>query len=497
MKTPPFYHALIKIDPLCHLSMLCRALRWRLVIAGTLSLIGGLLLGTMVVSSQSALAQESTPAANRSVLQSISGFDKQRIEAVSAWWRRPEDPQSISEAAKLLFQVNRLGRSSLASRPSRPISTASDPLTWEIGDAVAISGRAKSIASARITDDLADVLEFSEVFRIELETDDGTTLRVIATSIPQAWISLWSQTQTLDQPMSAIGMVVSAGGDTEPRLIATPNVAWFPAAERSEGASGIRSHWALLAQYGFDVSMIQQLRSLNRQPLVAADQNAFYSMLRAAAEVQAADQPQPETIDAADLLRNPGDSIGKRIRLRCQSVRITRITLNNPAIIAALGSDHYWQIDALGELGNVVIRIEPQDKTVEPAVFENRYPVSLATIRLPDFLAKAIGDDRSTGLRNDVLMLSQQLTVEGFFYRLWSYENDLMQQHGGGNQFGPLVMASQIIDSEPPRTDVVGVSKIGQWAAISAIVMMFAAGTWIYVTSRQDAAARAKRDASS
>jgi len=147
----------------------------------------------------------------------------------------------------------------------------------------------------------------------------------------------------------------------------------------------------------------------------------------------------------------------------------------------------------LGDLGNVVIRIEPEDKTVEPATFVNRYPISLATMRLPDFLARAMDEGQPPGLRNDVLMLSQQLLIDGFFYRLWSYENELMQQHGG-NQFGPLVMASQIIDIEPPRNDVVGVGKIGQWAAIAAVVMMLAAGAWIYTTSKQDARARAKRE---
>jgi hypothetical protein len=463
-----------------------------------LRIVCGLLICGQLVSLLVASAQEPpSPEASRSVLRSISGFDRARVEAVSAWWRKPDDPQATSEAAKLLFQVNRLGRTSLAAQPARTAATQSDPLTWEIGDAVAISGVAKSIASVRIPDELADVLEFTQLYRIEVQTDQGAEIRLIATTIPQAWIADWSQTKTLDQPMSAIGMVVSAGGDTEPRLIATPKIAWFPAADSAGDTSGLSSHWALLAQHGFDVSMIEQLRRLNRQPLVAADQNAFYSMLRAAAEVQSSDQPQPQSIDAADLLRNPGEVIGQRIRLNCQSVRITRITLNNPTIIAALGSDNYWQIDALGDLGNVVIRIDPLDETAEPAVFENRYPVSIATITLPDFLAQAVGNDPAATVRNDVLMLSQQLTIEGFFYRLWSYENDLMQRHGGGNQFGPLVMASQIIDSEPPRTDVVGVGKIGQWAAVSAIVMMLAAGTWIYVTSRQDAAARAKRDASS
>lgn len=456
-----------------------------------------LLMAAQFVVPQRVSAQESSRPDNRSVLGSISGFDQQRIEAVSAWWRQSADPQNISEAAKLLFQVNRLSRTSLASQPSQTPATTTDPLTWKIGDAVTVGGRATAIAAVKIPADLADVLDFSQIYRIEIETDQGATMRVIATSIPSSWVELWSKTQTLDQPMSATAMVVSAGGDSEPRLIAAPRIAWFPAADASQDAAGIRSHWALLAQYGFDVSMTEQLRGLNRQPLVTADRIAFYSMLRAAAEVQPTDQPQPVSIDAADLLRNPGESIGRRIRLRCQSVRITRVTLNNPAIIASLGSDHYWQIDALGELGNVVIRIDPLDKNAEPAVFENRYPVSLAILRLPDFLAQAMGGDQPGAARNDVLMLSQQLTVDGFFYRLWSYENDLMARHGGGNQFGPLIMASQIVDSEPPRTDVVGVGKIGQWAAISAILMMLSAATWIYVTSRQDAAVRAKRQSSS
>jgi len=454
-------------------------------------------MAAQIVAAGRASAQESSIPENRSVLRSISGFNEQRIEAVSAWWRKPGEPQNLSEAAKLMFQVNRLSRTSLASQPSQTPSTTTDPLTWKIGDAVTVGGRAISIAAVKVPEELADVLEFSQIYRIEIESEQGATMRVIATSIPSSWVELWSKTQTLDQPMSATGMVVSAGGDTEPRLIAAPRIAWFPAADAGDRSSGSVADWALLAQYGFDVSMIEQLRSRDRQPLLAADQPAFYSMLRAASEVKPTDQPLPKAIDAADLLKNPGDSVGRRIRLHCQSVRITRITLNNPDTISSLGSDHYWQIDSLGDLGNVVIRIDPLDENAEPAVFENRYPVSLVTVRLPDFLAQAMGNDQPGIARNDVLMLSQQLTVDGFFYRLWSYENDLMQRHGGGNQFGPLIMASQIIDSEPPRTDIVGVGKIGQWAAVAAILMMLAAGTWIYITSRQDASARAKRESSS
>jgi hypothetical protein len=219
-------------------------------------------------------------------------------------------------------------------------------------------------------------------------------------------------------------------------------------------------------------------------------------MLVAAGRATGDDLLPPPEVDAADLLKRSGDWVGRRLRLRCQTVRITRVTVTNPAVREWIASDHYWQIDALGELGNVVIRIEPEDGVSEPATFENRFPVSVVTLKLPDFIETAIDPSGQAFARNDVLMLSRQLIVDGFFYRLWSYESDLMRRHGGGDQFGPLVMASRVFDNEPPAGDAVGVGIIGQTAAVATILMMAAAALWIYLTGRQDATARARRSQS-
>jgi len=428
-----------------------------------------------------------------SVIDRISGFDAARIAAVADWLGQPADQAKLGEAAKLLFQVNRLSRTALATPNAVPTETL--PADHKTGDAVSVGGRAISLAVAKLPVDLADVLDFDRVYRVEVElTIDGRPSSrkcfVLSTTVPTAWLSLWSRTRMLDQPMAAAGLVIAAGDDARPLVIASPGLAWFPVAESGGDAS---DDWAVLARHGFNVSLIDPIKSQNRKPLMPSDHDAFYAMLVAAGRSSGETLSPPSEVDAADLLRRPGDWVGRRLRLRCQTVRITRVMVTNPAVRESIASDHYWQIDALGELGNVVIRIEPEDGVSEPATFENRFPVSIVTLNLPEFIRKAIDPSGEAFARNDVLMLSRQLIVDGFFYRLWSYESDLMRRHGGGDQFGPLVMASRMVDNEPPRGDVIGVGIIGQSAAVATLLMMAAAGLWIYWTGRQDARVRARR----
>ncbi len=464
------------------------------------------LICCVLVSAVGGVAAQE-PTAGPSLTDRLSGFDEQRIQDVGRWLQTPQDAERMGEAAKLLFQVNRLARTSLAA-PPKGLAPADNPaLHLAAGDAVSIRGTATALASAMLPVDLADSLEFDRIYRVEVQTDytvtDGAApaqslvgpkIYVLTTSIPSTWSSLWAKSRTLDQPTAATGVVVQANADGRPRVIAAAGMAWFPRADSQVADDGGGGDWALLARQDFNVSLLDEVRLRNRKPLLAADHEAFYAMLKAADEIASLPLPPPPTIDASELLRNAPAAAGRRLRLHCQSVRITRITLSNPALRASLGSDHYWQIDALGDLGNVVIRIEASESDAEPVTFENRYPVSIVALTLPDFLQSLMGDDAQLdAARSDVLMISRQLIVDGFFYRLWSYESDYMRRRGGGNQFGPLLMATQLYDDEPPAGDPLGVAKIGQAAAAAALVMLIATGVWIYVTSQQDSAARARR----
>ncbi len=475
--------------------------RWLLRLPSMGRMMGGLGLWLCLIAS--ATAQN---ASRLSVVDRLSGFDTERIAAVSGWLQTPADPARLSETAKLLFQVNRLGRTSLAPPPAGPAPQDAPDLQVSVGDAVAIRGTAVAVATATLPSELSEVVELKRIYRVEVQTSytpsgdnpaaevAGPTIDVLTASVPTPWLVEWAQSQRLAQPTAATGVVVHADEQGRPRVLAAPAMSWFPAADSPAGVPSLTRDWALLASQGFDVSLLEQVRTLHREPLVAADQRAFYGMLRAAGMLATQPTPTPLAADAAVLLRRAEESIGRYVSLDCQSVRLTRIAITDAATRAAVGADHYWQLDAQGDLGNVVIQIESQAAGAEPATFHNRYPVSIVMLTLPDFLRQlAAGGAQAAGHQSNVSLISRQLRIEGFFYRLWSYDSDYMNQHGGGKQFGPLLMATRISDIEPPAGDRLGVSRMGQGVAVSALVLLLALGIWIYLTSRQDAAARQRR----
>ena len=224
------------------------------------------------------------------------------------------------------------------------------------------------------------------------------------------------------------------------------------------------------------------------------------SLLRIAADIHAADPAVALPFDAANeppvnLLKQSKQWVGRYIRMQLQTIRLTRVRITDEATKSKLGGDSYWQLDCVGDLGNVVVKID--NGTKDPAVFENRYPVSIVVRDLPEFLQQqaqsGIGAKGTKPLQADQVdtaMVSTQIVVDGFYYRLWSYESRFMDQHGGGDQFGPLVIAAHVLNNEPPHTDVLGVSRIAWFVAIIATAVILAAVIGSWFASRSDAAAK-------
>ena len=110
-----------------------------------------------------------------------------------------------------------------------------------------------------------------------------------------------------------------------------------------------------------------------------------------------------------------------------ETVQVTRISVTEPHRQTQLGSDHYYQIDAVGDLGNVVIKIErPAGDEGPAATFENRYPVSVVVRELPDFLSQRIRvQEGGDAIVSQIKVL---VGVDAFFYRLWSYSTVFMDR---------------------------------------------------------------------
>jgi len=490
---------------------------------------GGLTTGRLIISiwcigacgGGSIFAAESGVAGDRSVIARLSGFDAERIARVGDWIDWPRDGQRLGEVARLIYQVNRLSRTGtgpLGGFDSVAAAEQSVPLAGVVGDWVGIRGTAVSLASAKLPPELAEVLEFEQVWLVEIHLDEGlggtppagsldasteagvgdsdhggSRVYVLTSTVPTGWLGGGRIPTAISEPVAVSGVLVRPMGSSRPAAIAAAGLGWFPT-----GAAGdVGEDLALLARHGFDVSMVDAIVRLAGKPLLPADQAAFYGMLRAATAVGATAIGPARSVDAGELIRNASTSIGRRVRLGCQAVRVTRVGITDGGTRRLLGRDHYWQIDALGDLGNLTIRIDAGDETSEPAIFENRYPVSVVVAELPDFLNEAVSASPGGGLQTDIATLNRQILVEGFFYRMWSYDSDRMRQHGGAKQLGPLLMASRLFDGESPPGDPVGVGRIGQLAAVATAVMLAAALLWFRVTGRADAMAQARRRASS
>ncbi len=418
----------------------------------------------------------------QSVVDRLSGFDAARIAAVADWIEQPTDESAGREAAKLIYQVNRLTRSGNSSIDPAAVAT--------VGSLVSIRGQATNIDAWKLPESLSDVLEFETLYRVEVtEPATGKKCIVLTSSVPTAWIK--SNEPTAMPETSATGVWVRLGDESQLAIVAAPALTWLANAN-----SGVSTDWAMLGERGFDVALLEGVRSRDRQPLKPEDSTAFYSLLNVAASIGSVDGQrntiiEPTPAPAAELLKSSAALVGRYVRIDVQTIRLTRIAVNEPTTQEQLGSDLYWQLDAIGDLGNVAIRIESNDH--EDALFENRYPVSVAVRDLPPFLTKLMAEAAGDVETTDVAMVATKITVDGIFYRLWSYESDFMDRHGGGNQFGPLVLAARIVSSEPPHGDVIGVSRLGWYIAGLVVFGIVAATLGGILTSRRDAAVRRKR----
>lgn len=429
----------------------------------------------------------------QSVVDRLSGFDESRLASVAPWAEQPEDERLGREAAKLLYQVNRLARSGTLAGDSSTTDPSADSSSAAIGHRGSIRGQATAIDSWKLPESLAEVLEFDAVYRVEVTASGSSNPTVVITSeVPEAWLAA-NGSKSIHET-SATGVWLRAAGDGL-AVIAAPSLTWLANAK-----SDVPADWALLGEHGFDVSLLEGVRARDRQPLRSEDSNAFYGLLNVAAAIGSArdvtlsdgTEVIPSREPAADLLRNSAAMVGRFVRIDVQTIRVLRVAVTEPSTKEQLGSGHYWQIDAIGDLGNVIIRIESEGD--QAATFENRYPVSIAVRELPAFLESLI--DQSTGTpaeSSDMAMLATKISVDGFFYRLWSYQSDYMARHGGGSQFGPLVIASGISDIEPPRGDVVGVSRIGWYLAALTLFAILATIAGSIITSRRDAAAKRRQ----
>jgi len=403
-----------------------------------------------------------------SALPLLSGFTADRIATAYP----PTDEASLGELAKLMYRLRSVNPNTLQERASGTSDPSRSESATAIGDAIKIEGVIEETQIVPVPEKLVEFLEFTKLQVLVIRKQNGRQTKVITFPLPQG-------AQVGDR-VDGAGVALQLDNQTNhATAVACNRPRWFPESSSIVG-------WQLLRDAGLDISLLSNLSSRNRRPLMSEDGDAFYSMMAAAANLKNRTQiPTPTSIEPVTLLRGSTDLAGQWINMELETVLITRISVTEPQRQQQLGSNHYYQIDAVGDLGKVVVQIERvEGDDGPPATFNNRYPVSLVIRELPAFLKKRKSlQDGGDAVISEIKMMIQ---VDGFFFRLWSYDTDFMSQHGGGEQFGPLLIAAELGDDEPTSYDPAGVHLIGTIAAISIILGILAIWAWQHRTDTRD-----------
>jgi hypothetical protein len=341
---------------------------------------------------------------------------------------------------------------------------------------------------------------------------------VIASQIPEIWAKAG---ESLDEQVEVVGVKLALEGQpgqdaqngrpSVQALLFAQRVRWVM--QSSSTATEWPIGWQLLGKTGFDCGLLEAVSKRSRGPLVAEDAEAFYGMLAAARQLSneppqsseqpaenqqptanlanSTNQPLPQRIDMADLLRKNRQLIGHWLYLDMETARVSRVIVTDPVLRQRLRSDFYWQIDGFGNLDRVRIELEAGPGE-ENLIFENRFPVSLAIIELPEWLRRKVESRGGLG-RVDVSMLTEPVSVEAFFYRLWSYESEFASSRGG-RQVAPLLIATQVESRADELAASAGqVKSIGWLLAAAVIGSILLTALVLWRVGKRDAEVRAKR----
>jgi hypothetical protein len=182
---------------------------------------------------------------------------------------------------------------------------------------------------------------------------------------------------------------------------------------------------------------------LQGQSLTSKDTRPFYTLLAASNEPQSQETQaraysvmewirRTESMKSTkSLVREQQRSVAERIDARVQIRRIQRVDVRNAQSQAWLGSNHYYQLDGLADIGPSRIEVK-YGKDYEPIAYEREFPITLVATKLPAWL---LSDPTtlisSSDLSQETIDLDSassiawttkiRVDVSGYAYRIWRF----------------------------------------------------------------------------
>ena len=349
-----------------------------------------------------------------------------------------------TQLARILFRWSTLTPADLNEFVIKNIASsklAEEPAAYR-GQLIELRGTAVRAERRRVPEALASMLELAELYEVRLELNNFSHVATVFTGdIPQAWPT----GEPIHQPASFVGLFLKTGSEGT-IIFAAKRVAWHPVAVQPK--LGVTAGHALLGRYGMDVGLIDDARRQDKRPLLADDAQCFYQMLAAAARMDAetlsahsaplelstliASAPVSDRAVARSELQGGGRQHGRLFSAPLVARRILKVHIERAELREQLGIDHYFQIDAFLTLDNEVVHLQKSPDDVSAPVFANSFPLTLCVAQLPPELKE--------GER-----LSERIIAVGFYFRLWSYDSQFLEDYGGDRQqLSPLLIGHAV-----------------------------------------------------
>lgn len=239
------------------------------------------------------------------------------------------------------------------------------------------------------------------------------------------------------------------------------------------------------------------IEGLQGQGMSSRESQAFYRLLRCTAEplesraqeagpslsiMEAIQRAENRKSDRASLAPE-ASSTGHRANAIVQIRRVQRVDVRNPDEQSWLGSDHYYQLDGLADIGNNRISIR-YEGAAQPLVFEKEFPITLVATRVPDGLLTDAADAMPG--ESQAWYPRARLEVSGWFYRMWRFKTTQVSEATGNReaQQGPMLAVDRF--SEAPAPAIQRASRASPaWVTALTLLIGGAGGLWILRMIRQ------------
>lgn len=416
--------------------------------------------------------------------------DKTKDESndVDSLARNPSVLASLATVLKFQNEIDTV----VSGENSALLSVAPNPEEFQgQGLLGAWHGQVIEARTLRIDPNLMPGLGWKEVYALKL----APNLQVIAKDVPALWLSA----SELNQPICVQGLGLisqvqenhsEAGNRSLPQVVIASRVAWqshrsATGQSTDQLAIGLQPKlspgWTALLRSHWDLASCDAIELLHGQSLTSKDTRPFYTLLAASDETQSQETEaraysvmewirRTESMKSTkSLVLEQHRSVAERIDARVQIRRIQRVDVRNAQSQAWLGSNHYYQLDGLADIGPSRIEVK-YGKDYEPIAYEREFPITLVATKLPAWL---LSDPTTLISSSD---LSQETTdldsassiawttkirvdVSGYAYRIWRFRTpqvSAVTQDTGYQQAPMLVVDRWNLSKGPLGSDSLG-----------------------------------------